>query len=201
MNPLDTALQASAPVAMVPKYEEMQWLEQSGHRFLMAADGLWLEVRRSWLHLVWPLAKQEAVAMPYGQVEKRCQVAGGKLPADLIQRFVTDAQLAGHVEHAAWIVWDAEAQRYHYQDVEVLSATEGHVDYLRPKLADGKEMAIDLHSHGADYAYFSPKDNKDDRGEVKVSIVVGQCLTAEPAIKARLCAMGLYLNLPIPTGM
>ncbi|MDN0082347.1 PRTRC system protein A [Crenobacter sp. SG2305] len=201
LNPLDAALQASAPVLMVPKFEPMTWLEESGHRFLLSANGLWLEVRRSWLHLVWPLAEQSAVAMPYGELKKRCQIAGGTLPSDLIRRFVAEAQASPELETAAWILWDACSQAYRYQDLEVIDVSEDHIEYHRPALSDAEELALDLHSHGRGDAYFSPKDDKDDRGEVKVSLVVGRCHTATPTLMARICAVGLFLNVPIPSGI
>lgn len=50
MDPRDVALQSVAPVIMVPRYSDLEPLSQNGHRFLVADDGLWLEVYRPWLY-------------------------------------------------------------------------------------------------------------------------------------------------------
>ncbi len=45
--------------------------------------------------------------------------------------------------------------------------------------------------------FFSRTDNKDDRGDLKIAIVVGNVDQPNPTVKARLCTLGRYLPLPI----
>ena len=52
MNALDLALQAACPAVMIPRYEPLALLTSDSHRFLIAGDGMYVEVRRPWLHAV-----------------------------------------------------------------------------------------------------------------------------------------------------
>jgi len=93
VHPLDIALQTACPTVMVPMYGELAPLEKTGHRLLSARDGLWLEVHRPWMHLIWPIAQTD-FPTPYGQVEKKVELAFGKIPMELITRFASDAKTA-----------------------------------------------------------------------------------------------------------
>jgi len=50
-NMLDAALQTACPTLMVPKYAELPAMDKPGQRFLSASDGLWIEIRRPWMHM------------------------------------------------------------------------------------------------------------------------------------------------------
>jgi PRTRC genetic system protein A len=52
----DRLVQQHAPTIMVPTHSDLAPLTAAGHRYLAAADGLWLELRRPWLHMVWPIS-------------------------------------------------------------------------------------------------------------------------------------------------
>ncbi len=199
MNLQDTYLQQLVPTIPVPRYESLDWLAESGHRFLVASDGLWLETKRPWLHLVWPVGMANSVAIPYGQVAKRCEVAGGKLPASLMAEFIRFAQQQPDIERAAWIIWDEHMQAYRCRDVKVLHASRDRIQYERPTLADHEHLVVDMHSHANLRAFFSVEDDRDDRGEVKFSFVVGDCHTDQPSTCLRLCANGLFI--PVPFGL
>ena len=64
----DVALQSLTPTVMVPLFGEFEMLASSGHRFLSAKDGLWIEARRPGIYSRQPIARQNIVAMPYGKV-------------------------------------------------------------------------------------------------------------------------------------
>ena len=65
----------------------------------------------------------------------------------------------------------------------------GSVDL--PPLLPHEHLAVDLNSHGGDIpAFFSPEDDKDDSGEVKISVVVGNLNSDTISIEMRLCALG-----------
>lgn len=51
---------------------------------------------------------------------------------------------------------------------------------------------MDCHSHGRHPAYFSSTDNQDDRHDVKMALVIGNCDRSNPSVAARLCAKGLF---------
>lgn len=197
MNQLDAYFQNLVPTVMVPTAEPLVELDAEGHRFLAAADGLWLEVKRPWLHLIWPVAQQSIVAMPYGALTKKCVVAAGSVPKGMLQQFAAEACRTPQVECAAWLLWDEQRQQYQYQTVEVLRAGPRHISYNRPVLADHEHLVVDMHSHGQLQAFFSGEDNEDDAGEVKFSFVVGQCDLAQPSQVMRLCALGLFIDVPL----
>lgn len=196
MDRRDIALQTLTPSVIVPKFSVFQKLEQAGSRFCIASDGLWLEVKRSWLDLCVPLALQYKVNMPYGQLKQSMQFNFGKLPSGFLKQFIEDAREALPYEHAAWFIWSEEIGAMRYQTLEAESASVGAITYRCPVLEDGEEVIADIHSHGHLNAFFSRQDDDDDKSEVKIAIVVGNVGTDNPTMKMRLCANGYFLPLP-----
>jgi PRTRC genetic system protein A len=197
---LDLAQFAAAPVAAVPRHSEFFPLQDSGHRFLLAADGLYLEVRRPWLHFIHRLAEQGAVAMPYGTIAPRTDLVFGRLGAalELFRQFANDARRAAPNEWAAALAWDAQKQMLDNVHVAILDSTPSSLRYELPPLADGHSLVFDLHSHGHLPAFFSDTDNRDDAGSVKISGVFGDLDKPKPTAVFRLCVLGLYIPIPVP---
>ncbi|NEX60111.1 PRTRC system protein A [Noviherbaspirillum galbum] len=193
MNPIDTALQSVTPTVMVPRHEPFVPLQANGHRFLAASDGLWLEARRPWLYLCWPLVRQEKVAMPYGTLKQTLSAVPVK--SHLMDEFIIMAQEVYPLECAAWVVWDEVTDDQTLLPMVPTSATVASVVFQRPRLQAGQHLLLDLHSHGQLGAFFSGQDNRDDRGEFKLAGVLGRVNTVIEA-KFRLCANGLYVTLP-----
>ncbi|WP_156437889.1 PRTRC system protein A [Burkholderia sp. BDU5] len=200
---LDEALFDSAPVAAVPRHAEFAPLLDVGHRFLLAAEGLFVEIRRPWLHLIQPIASIESAGPrpPYGSLAPKIEFAFGRLGAaeQHFRRFGEDARAAAPNEHAAWIVWDNEKRELAYRDLEIDHATPGSITFKRPALTEHESLVVDLHSHGTTSAFFSEVDDRDDAGEVKLSAVVGTLAAgATPTIAFRLCALGKTIQLKVP---
>ena len=126
---LDTHLQTTCPTVMVPLHGEFAPLEKTGHRFLTASNGLWVEIRRPWLHLIWPVALQKNYPMPYGRLETQVELAFEKIPADLVAQFYRDAMAVHPTEFGAWLVWDERAKVLKYQPMQSIKAKVG---ILRP---------------------------------------------------------------------
>lgn len=193
-DPRDIFLQQHTPVVMVPRFGEFEPMTHAGHRFLAAADGLWIEAVRQWLYVRAPIAASE-VAMPFGQVSAREEYTFHAADIQrVLQRFMADARAALPNECAAWGVWDESASRLRYTPLKAIDATPGSVKFHRPGLGDGLHLAVDLHSHGATSAFFSGTDDADDAGEVKLSIVIGDLGQDEPSIAMRLCVLGLFID-------
>ncbi len=103
MNPLDATLQAACPTVMVPRYEELTLLNDDSHRFLIADDGLYAEVRRPWIHAILKVM-ESPIPLPYGQppglfdlnLHRRALVGG-------LQHFIRRAREVSPLEHAAWL--------------------------------------------------------------------------------------------------
>ncbi|WGY72776.1 PRTRC system protein A [Burkholderia cepacia] len=199
---LDNALFDSAPVATVPRHAEFAPLLDVGHRFLLAAEGLFVEIRRPWLHLIQQVVPIEGARPrpPYGSIDAKIEFAFGRISAaePHLRRFATDAAGAAPNEHAAWIVWNETSKELVYREVEVTSSTPTAITINRPALADDESLAFDLHSHGTGPAGFSATDDADDAGEVKIAGVIGGVGTANPSVAFRLCALGKMITLRVP---
>jgi PRTRC genetic system protein A len=198
---MDKALLAAAPVAAVPRHAPFHPLQDNGHRFLLAEDGLYLEVRRPWLHFVHPLAKQAAVAIPYGPIKAKCELDFGTIGSALAQmrEFAAGAKNVAPIEAAASLLWDHRKRswRIEYPDI-IGEASASHIQYRQVEPGPDESLAIDLHSHGYAGAFFSTTDDEDDRGAVKISAVFGNLDTATPTVAFRMCVLGLYIPINVP---
>lgn len=197
---LDMALLAAAPIAAVPRHAPFHPLQENGHRFLVAADGFYLEVRRPWLHFIHQLAPRGAVAMPYGAIEKKCELdfksIGSALPQ--MKEFAGQARAHAPIEVAAMLLWDHRKKTWRIEYPEVEDASAGHVRYRTVEPGPDESLALDLHSHGHLGAFFSTTDDEDDRGAVKISGVFGNLDTGKPTVAFRMCVLGLYIPIPVP---
>lgn len=193
----DRVVQQHVPAVMMPQHTNFPPLEQNGHRFIVGADGLWIEVRRPWLHLVWPVATAP-MPLPYGEVlSDEMGFAfdlGGAEFNRLLSKFQADARAAMPNECAAWFLWNETAEELQYVLLEASEASPGGITFTRPALPDWLHLAVDVHSHGAMAPFFSATDNEDDAGEVKLSYVLGHVGTDEEGWSARLCAHGLFIT-------
>lgn len=197
-NEIDVVLQRHTPVVMVPLHGEFVPLEEAGHRFLAAKDGLWLEVRRPWLHLIWPLAQQHAVGMPFGVLSKTVDVAFGKIPTECLSEFLADAMAAHPNEVGAVVVWNERSGALEYRARETVEASRGHLRARWPSLGEGEWVVIDLHSHGDLEAFFSSTDRTDTGSEVVIAGVVGRVGSGRPQWVFSLFACGIEIQVTPP---
>ncbi|RDU99180.1 PRTRC system protein A [Trinickia dinghuensis] len=200
---LDEALFDSAPLLAVPKHAAFEPLKEIGHRFLATAEGIFVEVRRPWLHVIQLLSKlpENAPRPPYGLIMPKIELTFGRLGVaiPIIQAFAEEARVAAPDEHAAWIVWNSEAQKLEYKPLKIMNASPGAISFERPELPPHQSLAIDLHSHGRGEAFFSATDDKDDAGEVKIAGVLGGLgADDKPSVSFRLCVLGLTIPLKVP---
>lgn len=194
----DRIIQEHAPAVMAPNFGEMAPLDKTGHRYIVSRRRLLLEVRRPWLFATLACGDLQPPT-PFGEVKPQTTVRFGKIPREMLKRFVGEARKFSPFEHAAWLVWNALDERLEYRELDVTRMSEGAVVYNRPKLADHESLAVDLHSHGELDAFFSPTDDVDDAGEVKIAGVVGTLKEGvAPTWSFRLCALGHFMNLPGP---
>jgi PRTRC genetic system protein A len=89
-------------------------------------------------------------------------------------------------------VWDAITGLFRLVELEASSRGPGHLVYARPQLRDGEHCVVDCHSHGAGEAFFSRTDNDDDRHDVKLAFVLGNCDREATSTALRLCVKGLF---------
>ena len=190
---VDLVLVNHTPVEVVPKFGEFEPLQRNGHRFLVAADGLWLESKRAWGRVVWPMAKQSAVLMPFGRLEAKVEMSFGRVPVGLMAQFAEDAREAGHDEVGGVVIWDEQSGNLRYERCESLRAGVGFLSARQPALAEGEHIVIDLHSHGRLGAGFSDIDLADTGSEMVLAGVIGRVHQAEPQIVMSLFACGLQV--------
>jgi PRTRC genetic system protein A len=197
---LDQATFNAAPVAVVPLHGMFVPLIENKHRFLLANDGLYIEVRRPWLHLIQKIADQQNVSMPFGEITPRTDFAFGRLGVaiDYFREFAIEAIVALPNEHAKMIAWDDAQQQLIPIKVDIENASPSSLTYRCPALPDHQSLVIDLHSHGNISAFFSETDNADDAGAVKFSGVFGNLDQDAPTVEFRLCVLGLYLPIKVP---
>jgi PRTRC genetic system protein A len=201
---LDMAIVAAAPIAAVPVHAEFAPLIENGHRFLLASDGLYLEVRRPWLHMIHRIAEQAAVRIPYGSLTAKTELAFGKLGTALPQmkEFAAYAQAEAPIEAAACLIWNSERRDWTIKYPETIGeASSERIQYKHVELEDGDSLAIDLHSHGYAGSYFSPEDDADDEGSVKIAGVFGNLNQPEPTVAFRMCVLGIYLPINVPAAL
>lgn len=194
IDPRDAMLQAHVPAVMVPRHSALPSFHASGHRLLVAQDGLWIDVRRPWLHLVWPIAPSP-IPLPYGPLNDAMDFGfSWDSFGALLDQFRAEAIRALPNEHAAWLVWDDKLQALFYYPVIAISSGPAGIEMHRPKLEPHEHLAGDVHSHGLLAACFSSTDDADDAGEVKLSVVLGNL--DDPGAETqvmRLCAHGLFI--------
>jgi PRTRC genetic system protein A len=199
---LDAALFDSAPVAAVPRHAQFEPLRDVGHRFLLAAEGLFVEIRRPWLHLVQQVAPIDNAGPrpPFGSIEPKIEFGFGMLRAAAphFQQFAAESAASMPNEHAACVIWNSTINELTYRSVEVIRSSPTEITINRPTLAHDESLAIDLHSHGAGPAHFSAQDDLDDAGEVKIAGVIGGIGTDTPSVAFRLCALGKVIMLRVP---
>lgn len=83
-DPRDRALLGATPTVMMPRFGELDELEPGRRRFIAARDGLYMEARTRALHACLLIAPSP-VALPYGEGREFIRMAGGPIPAELVQ--------------------------------------------------------------------------------------------------------------------
>ncbi len=198
---LDVALLAAAPVAVVPANSAFYPLQENGHRFLLAADGIYLEARRPWLHFIHRLAPISGVRIPYGPLTPTVEFPFGRLGAAMpqLQDFALHASACAPVEAAGSVIWNSVTNEWRIEYPHVIGeAGEGHIEFEQVRLADDEHLVIDLHSHGHLPAFFSGTDDCDDAGSVKIAGVYGNLDQTEPTVAFRICVLGVTIPLQVP---
>ena len=192
----DKVIQEVSPTIMVPRYSNLEFLSETRHRFLVANDGLWIEAKSPWIHLVLPISNFQKFNLPYGVLKRVLKFRFDKIPFVFLDTFALDSQKSLPTEHTAWILWDQKKEKLVYRDLKILESGEGRVNFERPVLEEHESLVADLHSHGNLSSFFSQQDDEDDRGELKIAGVLGRVGTNKQKWSFRLCAGGTFFQLP-----
>lgn len=198
---LDIALLRAVPTVVAPANSEFLPLQDNGHRVVLASDGVYLEARRPWLHILHRVAPITGVHLPYGQVQSKVELAFGPLGGAMaqLQEFAEHARTAAPIEAAASIVWNSATRTWRIAYPETIGeASASRIEFKHIELADDEHLVIDLHSHGHGAAFFSSTDDADDVGSVKIAGVYGNLDHGVPTVSFRLCVLGLTIPLNVP---
>lgn len=189
----DRIIQEACPVVMAPRFSELPRIE-NGYRYLMSADGLWLETRVPWGHFRLPLWKSPR-PLPYGEIDEVFSLESGSIPMSLLERSIDAARIKAErgLEWAGWVVWDA-VDGYRLIEPEVIEESFASVCYRYTDL-NGAQLVMDLHSHPFDMPAFSAVDDRDDTGGIRFSGVISFGAEMKPRLKVRLCIEGHFFEL------
>ncbi len=198
MNRLDQIIADKLPTVMVPAYENLAEIKTGASRFLMARNGLYIEAKTSWGHLLKNLW-QSPRPLPYGNVSEVDTFRDVLLKNRMILEDITGMAAKYAREGREWAGFIAHTDcGFQYVQV-VFDSTAAQVKYKMPELPEGATIAVDIHSHGRIPPYFSDTDNKDDAGGVKIAVVLGNyrhenghdAFDAE----ARYCIEGIHIDV------
>jgi len=190
---LNQALLAATPVTAIAKYGKHEPLQESGNRFAVASNGLFVEVARPWLYALWPVAEQFPV--PFGAAHPVIKLRCGHIPAALLDMFEWQAKQAYPNETAGWITYNEHSKQFTYRPLKETRANRARVSYETPVLEEGEHLVLDLHSHGDFAAHFSAQDDMDDYGAYKVSAVLGRVGSDQQEWCVRLCMGGVFIQM------
>jgi PRTRC genetic system protein A len=174
-------------------------------RFLMGADGLYLETQQHWgslVKLLWHSTRKFS-PLPYGKVEEHDEflTVMGEHVMPIVSEVMIPAAARAAEEDGEWagfVVWDG-SEFLPWE--EEFKATVGSVEFLSHGAANlpaGMSLVADIHSHGRIPPFFSGDDNLSDKGRVKISIVLGNYRIEEdkPIFDwiARYCVNGFFFS-------
>lgn len=197
IDPRDAALQSACPVVPVPRFGELS-SALAGQRVLLARNGVFLEVTRSWLRCVLRLGDLPVKPpLPYGVAHEHVSFSFGVIPLRLLDEFIAHGRRSLPNETAGALVFSKTRGDLRLVLHEALESGPAAIRYRIDPMDADEELAIDLHTHGVLGAFWSMTDDADDQG-VKVCGVFGNMDRARPSAAFRLAVNGHFLTLPHP---
>lgn len=196
LDPRDIALQASCPVLTAPLFGVLPDMT-NGQRLIVAANGVFVQVRLDWLDCLQRLTPAIDLPLPYGMVEEHLRFTFGVLPIRLLDAFVEAGRKGLPDEVAGVLIYQRTTHSLRLALCEPLYASPGRIEYRRPEMAADETVAVDLHTHGRGLPFWSSDDNRDDQG-IKVAGVFGCLHQSRPLAEFRLVINGRYKALVHP---
>ncbi len=192
MDKRDVALLSSCSTLPVPRFSKLDAMDEAGERLLVASNGIFLEILRKWGHFIRRVGDfTQQITVPYGNLQEVTSLFL-PFPRDEIAAFDALARDNCHTEIAASIFWNEKTGTFRMVPAQTINASGSHIRYERSLALDGEHLVFDCHSHGRYSAFFSKTDNLDDRSEVKIAYVVGNCDQPQQTRQYRLCLRGIF---------
>ncbi len=197
IDPRDAALRHTCPTLSAPRFGALPEM-RNGQRVIVAANGLFLQIKLDWLDAIVRLADIAPMPpLPYGVLTECIRFSFGVIPVLLLEAFIDAGRAGLPNEVAGGLIYSRRTGGLRLQIYDVLHCSPNGIDYLMPSLDDDESIAIDLHTHGYDRAFWSSTDNRDDQG-VKVAGVFGNLHRKTPSAAFRLAINGYYQALRHP---
>ena len=91
MDVRDLALQTACPAIAAPRFGPLPNMA-NGQRIILAANGVFVQVKLDWLDCIQRLSHALPIPLPYGGIEERLTFTFGVLPIRLIEAFIEAAR-------------------------------------------------------------------------------------------------------------
>ncbi|HZR33792.1 MAG TPA: PRTRC system protein A [Nevskia sp.] len=188
-DPRDRMMALASPLVHQPRYSPLPPLEPGQQRYIVAANGLFLETRSRAVQACVPVAPGHG--LPFGTARARVAVVDGwHVPPELVEHARQLAEAALPNEWAGVILF--QRGEFVLKVPEVLAAGRASITYSTEGF-DPLDVVMDLHSHGAMPAFFSRQDDRDDRANPSpafVAVVFGGLGTGQPTTAMRVMVLG-----------
>lgn len=189
---MDQAILQAFPLVAASTSGEAPPATQDGMRYVVGKAGIWREITLPWVRARHQVV-QSMIDLPYGETADMIEFRCGPVPRDAIRQFAEEAREAAPTEIAAAFLWNEETGQWRYARREAISSSADHIEYREVTVLEAEHLVVDVHSHGHTRAFFSHEDNRDDRGTMRVSLVLGDLDREVPSSAMRLCLAGLML--------
>jgi len=196
MDVRDLALQSACPVIAAPRFGPLPDMV-NGQRIILAANGVFVQVKLDWLDCIQRLSPALPIPLPYGGIEERLTFTFGVLPIRLIEAFIEAGRRGLPNEVAGALIYSRRSRSLRLALCEPLDVSPHQIDYRMPAMDADETLAVDLHTHGHGLPFWSAKDDRDDQG-IKVAGVLGCLHQPKPSALFRLVVNGRFLPLPHP---
>lgn len=173
-----------------------------GIRFLLSSDGIIREIKTSWMMVRRKfLLKETHVSLPAELIEGEVAITLPLIPNKLFSEFLRKALTMLPAEAAGWLILNQKSATWRLEMSKVRSSSPNHVSYIPPIVGIDEVAVVDMHTHGESCAYFSSRDNDDDRGTIKISVVFGSLGKGKKlTIMSRLVAIDQFIALGYEDG-
>lgn len=165
--------------------------------YVLSASGLYLRAEREHLSVMLPLAPAEVRGLP--DVDPYVRFGPPTVPAShlrtMLERSTAAVDRDGNAIEVLFHLWWDEASREWRCEEPPQEATEQSVRATDEGRGSSFQRAlIEVHSHHAFPAYFSPQDDVAERG-FRIYGVIGD-LPDHPAFRVRVGVHGYFWELP-----
>jgi len=197
---MDRVIADNFPVIAVPHSGKLPKPANCGTRFVVGRAGLFREVSTPWLYSLLPVAVMDGSSTPYGDMKTKVELTCNMPPESAWRDFMKQAKSSMPNECAALIIWNSQTGGWRLAAREATLSRPDRIDYAEPVLEEDELAVIDIHSHAADLAHFSRRDDADDAGGIKISAVVGRINQPEPDIALRLVCVDRFIPMRLTRG-